>query len=137
MKSDRVVLTVEYGKQQGKEFVFEDPAQCTVGRSCDCNLTLPTDYDHVDVSRHHCVFEIVPPKVYVRDLGSRNGTFVNGEKIGQRPEHVLAEDACQSTSPARELHDGDEVQIGKTVLRVGTSAVEHVADSEYVPLFSM
>ena len=43
-----------------------------------------------------------PPLVFVRDCGSANGTCVNGQLIGKRPE----------LSPARLLEDGDTITIG-------------------------
>jgi len=63
---------------KNREFVFDEPAECIIGRAADCDIQIPTDNEHVDVSRHHCVLEIHPPHVQVRDLGSLNGTLVNG-----------------------------------------------------------
>ncbi|KYC36281.1 hypothetical protein WA1_52005 [Scytonema hofmannii PCC 7110] len=40
--------------------------------------------DAVIFSRYHCLLDINPPDIRVRDFGSRNGTYVNGKKIGQR-----------------------------------------------------
>jgi len=52
------------------------------------------------VSRVHCVFERIGRGWFIRDLGSRNGTFINGERLfGERP-----------------LHDGDEILLGRTRL---------------------
>ena len=48
------------------------------------------------VSRHHCVLLVDGDTVFVRDLGSRNGTFVNGDRI-----------MCE-----KELADGDQLVIG-------------------------
>jgi general secretion pathway protein E len=59
--------------------------------------------DDVEASRAHCIFERVATGVRVRDLGSRNGTKVNG---------ALIKTAL--------LEDGDLVTIGKTELRVLT-----------------
>ena len=114
--SAKVKLIVTAGKLQGREFVFGDRTTCTVGRAGDCYLRLPDDY--LTVSRHHCVFEIDPPEVRVRDIGSRNGTFVNGVKIGQRGERQDPEGAARMRWPERRLHEGDEVRVGDTALRV-------------------
>jgi pSer/pThr/pTyr-binding forkhead associated (FHA) protein len=64
------------------------------------------------------MFEIDPPTVKVRDLGSRNGTFVNGQKIGERSQELLPPDAGWDEHPAKELHEGDEVKVGHTLIRV-------------------
>src|SRR5438105_4645102 len=84
-----VTLVVNQGTSEERELVFDKQARIVVGRAEDCQVCLPTDYAHSDVSRHHCEFEITPPRIRVRDLGSRNGTFVNGEKIGQRDSRAL------------------------------------------------
>jgi pSer/pThr/pTyr-binding forkhead associated (FHA) protein len=73
------------------------------------------------VSRRHCLLEIDPPSVRVRDIGSRNGTFINGEMIGQRPEEE-AEGVGGPIFPERELTNGDELRVGDTVFRVSINA---------------
>jgi serine/threonine-protein kinase len=78
-----VTLLFTRGPLTGRTFVFTEPTTCSIGRSRDCTICLPQVAEHLDVSRHHCVLEIVPPTLRVRDLGSLNGTFVNGKKIGQ------------------------------------------------------
>lgn len=118
--SAKVKFTVTAGKLRGREFVFGDRTTCTVGRAGDCYLQLPDDYR--TVSRHHCVLEIDPPEVRVRDIGSRNGTFVNGVKIGQRAGRQDPEEAARMRWPERPLHEGDEVRVGDTALRVDVLA---------------
>jgi pSer/pThr/pTyr-binding forkhead associated (FHA) protein len=60
------------------------------------------------------VLEIDPPFVRVRDLGSLNGTYVNGEKVGQRDRALSPDGASRVAQPVRELLDGDELQVGNT-----------------------
>jgi CheY-like chemotaxis protein len=50
---------------------------CVLGRQDDCDecLTLPI------ISRRHCVFSLRDDTVWVEDLGSRNGTYLNGERL--------------------------------------------------------
>jgi serine/threonine protein kinase len=55
-------------------------------------------------SRHHCILEIAPPQCFLRDLGSTNGTFVNGIRV----------ETCY-------LKNGDRIQGGETVLEVDVS----------------
>jgi pSer/pThr/pTyr-binding forkhead associated (FHA) protein len=64
------------------------------------------------------LLEIDPPDIRVRDLGSRNGTFVNGESIGQRSEVESPDEIDPRAFPERGLHDGDELKVGHTVFRV-------------------
>ncbi len=115
---DRVKITVAEGALAGQEYVFTGPTVCTVGRGEGCDLRPPSDPMHLTISRRHCVFDIDPPAVRVRDLGSRNGTHVNGKKIGQRDRNQSADPSRPVVPPAFTLHDGDEVQVGSLLFRV-------------------
>ncbi|NEA46013.1 FHA domain-containing protein, partial [Streptomyces sp. SID10815] len=56
--------------------------QITVGRSADADVPL----DDPDVSRLHCAVTVAPDgRVSVADLGSTNGTVLDGRPIGDRP----------------------------------------------------
>ena len=66
--------------------------QYVVGRGEKCQLRL----NHEAISRHHCAFLVSDKAVVLKDLGSRNGTLVNGEKIERKTV----------------LKTGDEVQFG-------------------------
>jgi len=112
----RITLSVTEGSLKGEEYVFHDAARCVVGRATDCDVALPTDVLNRDVSRYHCAFEIEPPTVRVRDLGSLNGTYVNGEKIGQRAAGLEPDE--MDLEGVRDLRDGDEVRLGGTIIRV-------------------
>ncbi len=118
MNPARITLTVTQGSIKGKEYVFEAQTRCIIGRAEDCNIRLPMDTAHCDISRHHCELDIDPPRIQVRDLGSRNGTFVNGEKIGQRPSHQQQREVDPRGFPAQELNEGDTVQVGHLVFEV-------------------
>jgi pSer/pThr/pTyr-binding forkhead associated (FHA) protein len=106
-----IKLTISEGGQQKKELVFQKPTRPVLGRADDC-VRFPQGPEYMDVSRHHCLFEIDPPNVKVRDLGSRNGTFVNGERIEQPPRNPLAPNSGWDEVPAQELKEGDEVKVG-------------------------
>ncbi|NLI78609.1 MAG: protein kinase [Candidatus Riflebacteria bacterium] len=97
--SVRVILTVEEGPAKGRRFTFAEPEAFIVGRSPEANFTLGRD-DHA-VSRKHFLVEVVPPRCYLKDFGSLNGTFVNGRRVDRV-----------------ELSDGDLVNVGMTFLRV-------------------
>lgn len=51
-----------------------------VGRETDAHIRIPVS----GVSRKHAEFEVRGSDVIVRDLGSRNGTYVNAEKVSER-----------------------------------------------------
>jgi pSer/pThr/pTyr-binding forkhead associated (FHA) protein len=74
------VVLVMFKDDERREFPISGK-RTILGRRQDCDLRIPTR----DVSRRHC--EIVPgekrSEVIVRDLGSSNGTYVNGKRIAE------------------------------------------------------
>ena len=92
-------LVVERSKavEVGQSF-DAGPVPLTVGRSDDNTIMLDGDEF---ASGHHARIESQLDGVWILDLGSTNGTFVNGERVEGR----------------RQLHRGDLVQIGDTELR--------------------
>lgn len=77
-----VKLIVTSGRCVGQEIPVSGP-KFFIGRGKDCQLRPHSD----QVSRHHCVILVQAGRVAVRDLGSRNGTFVNGQPV--KDEHEL------------------------------------------------
>ena len=62
--------------------VFPLPGDVTIiGRRRNCNLRIPLD----SVSRRHCQLTIEGDQLKIQDLGSRNGTFLNGKQIKENP----------------------------------------------------
>jgi pSer/pThr/pTyr-binding forkhead associated (FHA) protein len=117
----RVILTVKYNRREHSEYCFSERGTCLIGRGPDCDLRLPAADNYLMVSRHHCQLEIDPPYVRVRDLGSRNGTRLNGMQIGHpdrwgtpRPDILMD----------YELHDGDELAMGPAVFEVRAEVPE-------------
>ncbi len=90
-------LRVASGKQAGHVIPLVE-SRFLIGREEDCHLRPNSDL----VSRHHCVFKVDDYSVRVRDLGSTNGTLVNGERL--RGEVML--------------NTGDRVTIGKLEFEV-------------------
>jgi hypothetical protein len=117
-----VTLRLIRGRLDRTEYVFDERTTCVVGRARDCAPRLPDDEHHRTISRHHCLLDINPPDVRIRDFGSRNGTYVNGQKIGQREKHQTPEQAAAVAFPEHDLADGDEITLGQTVFRVEVKA---------------
>ncbi len=113
-----VKFRVVKGEFPGKTYPMEDRTACTIGRSDDCMLRLPNNPLYLDVSRRHCLVQIDPNEVRVRDLGSRNGTYVNGALIGRRDCALASETPVAQAARPTVLHDGDELRVGGTVFRV-------------------
>ncbi len=62
----------------GKQKKFDLSSELTVlGRRKDCDLYIPLE----SVSRRHCELDIEGDSLIIRDLKSKNGTFLNGSKI--------------------------------------------------------
>lgn len=95
MKLSLVVSTA--GKNDGRVIPITSPS-FLIGRDPACHLRPAS----VTIGKRHCALSIRQDRVYVRDLASVNGTFVN-----DRPVHVT-----------RELHDGDLLKVGPLVFKV-------------------
>jgi hypothetical protein len=91
---DMPMLFVKEGQLAGQEWTLETDA-VTIGRGSDCTIVLPERA----VSRHHARIERRNQGYFLVDLGSRNGTHVNGKEVNQ----------------PYLLQDGDEIQIALCV----------------------
>jgi pSer/pThr/pTyr-binding forkhead associated (FHA) protein len=98
------VLIVRKGPQPGEKF-FLDRATLTLGRDPESDIFL----NDMTVSRTHAVLNCSVSGVSVRDSGSLNGTYVNGEVV----------DSAQ-------LADGDILQVGtfQMIFFLGTGVCE-------------
>ncbi|HLG62026.1 MAG TPA: FHA domain-containing serine/threonine-protein kinase [Ktedonosporobacter sp.] len=112
-------LRVTGGPRAGKVFVFDQHDTLLVGRMTDCHVCLPDD---PHVSRHHFLLEVNPPDARLRDLGSLAGTYVNGQKYGGRQRHETPEEGARHVYPQVDLHDGDEIKVGRTMFQVYVEA---------------
>jgi serine/threonine-protein kinase len=106
----RPCVTLEFtrGQLQGQKRSITEPTTLLFGRHPDCEPCF-SDKEHNRVSRHHALVEINPPDVCVRDLGSRNGTFVNGELVGKRPPGT--EPDRKHASAEKDIPNGGEVVL--------------------------
>ncbi len=98
-------LEVSSAVNGGRRHLVAD--RFVVGRSPMSDIVLPAD---AQVSRAHAVLERIAGRWVVRDVGSRNGTYVNGERVRE----------------AVRLAADDEIQVGKSklVLKVQRQAYD-------------
>jgi pSer/pThr/pTyr-binding forkhead associated (FHA) protein len=88
---------LEVSKPSGRELIPLTGQRVTIGKASSNEV--PLEHDET-VSRLHAVLENLGFAWSIRDLGSRNGTYINGEKIDAE----------------RVLRSGDEIRLGKTRL---------------------
>ena len=86
-----ILLTITQGLQKGRELVFEQ-AEVNIGRTSENDLVL---HDH-GVSRRHARILLRDEKYYVADMGSSNGTVLNGNRLPGE----------------QQLRDGDKIGVG-------------------------
>lgn len=106
----RFVLTATEGPHRGRTFTFDEHDTFIVGRSKHAHCRLPAKDEYF--SRLHFVLEVNPPVCRLMDMGSANGTFVNGHRV-----------------KTADLKHGDVIHAGLTVL-VATVETEVVSDPE-------
>lgn len=102
------VLKFISGKYQGGEFALEEGREYVVGRSSECDMVLVEDM----ISRAHATFSVQDGKVLLRDNGSTNGSFVNGERIMQV-----------------ELSPNDRILLGTSIIKLLPYAEREEADA--------
>ena len=90
-------VVIEPKQRRGQTFTLS--SALTVGRVDDNDVIITDDSF---VSSHHARIEIRPDSVWVVDLKSTNGTFVNGQRVAD----------------ARSVRKGDRIQVGGTVLEM-------------------
>ena len=92
-----LVLRFISGKYQGGEFPLAGKTEVIAGRASDLDIVLVEDM----VSRKHARITVQADGLWIEDLGSTNGTFVNGEKIRRS-----------------KLREGDRILIGTSILKL-------------------
>lgn len=85
-----------------------------IGRASDCDLKLKSDL----VSRHHCKIFLTESVALVHDLGSSNGTFIDGKKVTPKRDTKLAPGCLLSIADVSFRVDYDPrefVDVGSTI----------------------
>ncbi|MFM7149436.1 MAG: FHA domain-containing protein [Gemmataceae bacterium] len=108
-----LVLHVLSGPLRGMEFAFHAPACIILGRSHRCDVFLGKDES---VSPRHCKIEMDDNGLWIQDLGSENGTFLNLENIALPRNAQTAASGMITLPDRRPVMDGDEIRIGINVL---------------------
>jgi pSer/pThr/pTyr-binding forkhead associated (FHA) protein len=93
------VLIVQSGKYQGKKIKLAG-TEVVIGRDEEAAVRIGSG----DVSRHHCLLTITDDGVLARDLGSRNGSFIDGAPI--------------SSTQDTPLKPGSELTVGPMTFRL-------------------
>ena len=88
------------GTYQGGEFPLPEGGEIVIGRSSELDMVLVEDM----VSRRHAKISVEGGNIFLEDLGSTNGSFVNGEKISRT-----------------KLGEGDRILIGTSIIKVVAS----------------
>jgi eukaryotic-like serine/threonine-protein kinase len=112
----KFTLEVTAGPIKGQTFAFEEHDIFIFGREEDCHARLAAN--DTTASRHHFLLEVNPPQARLQDIGSRNGTYINGKKYAGRPAHMTPEEARNLDHPVVDLKDGDEIRVGETAFSV-------------------
>lgn len=137
MSNTQVKIAVVNGPLKGTSRSFREAGHCVIGRAedCDLRLSLPQNPTFANVSRHHCEIEIDPPTVHVRDLGSRNGTWLNGQKLRHGGVY-LENEADRQPGEFVPLGDGDMLDIGHNRIRITLATTRDRSDSELAAMES-
>jgi pSer/pThr/pTyr-binding forkhead associated (FHA) protein len=93
----KVKLRIVQGRPEGKNMLFPH-GEYVFGRGAECHVRPNSDW----VSRQHCLLRVSSEGAFLRDLGSRNGTLINGTRLVDEVS----------------LKHGDQVQIGPLVFEV-------------------
>src|SRR5205085_1935247 len=95
-RSNSVTLSVIEGPHTGEVYTFSQHDTFLVGRSRKAHFRLPKK--DMFFSRIHFLVEANPPQCRIIDMGSHNGTYVNGQRTNRA-----------------DLRDGDQVRAGHTI----------------------
>jgi hypothetical protein len=112
----KVTLVVTAGPIQGRRYDLGEHDTFLFGRAPDCHAELARS--DTSASRHHFILEVNPPAARLRDLGSLNGTRVNGTRHGGRARHETPAEGARRAQAEVDLRDGDRIRVGATEFQV-------------------
>jgi len=109
-------LTVLTGPHKGTRFCMRELASCVMGRAPECQMQLCGAQRDQCISRRHCQLYFAPPFLCVRDLGSANGTYINGHNVTE--EGPVCCDVPDLGKALGVASDGDILTVGGTTFQV-------------------
>lgn len=106
-----------YRQSDDRSFRIEEGHEVSLGRAFDNSIYT----EDTSVSRHHAVIKWKKGSVYIADLGSTNGTFLNDERV--------------QVDLFYEIHYFDEVKIGNVAFRLvdEASVLNKNAENKFIP----
>jgi eukaryotic-like serine/threonine-protein kinase len=116
--SAEVTFTVTKGQLVGKQYTFNSRDTCIIGRHPDCKIQIPSDKYHSTISRYHCLLDINPPDIRIRDFGSLHGTFINDKCIGKRDKNQTPSQGANLELLEYDLESGDVIKLSNTTFKV-------------------
>jgi len=92
-------MIISFKKEDGirEEFKLQEDSPLTIGRSQDADIAVADE----KVSRLHCGVRFMDGDFIVKDLGSRNGTYLNGTQVD-----------------VATVKPGDKIRVGSTILKI-------------------
>ncbi len=92
----KAYLAILTGEKAGSQYPIPNDSGTVIGRSSECDIHV----EDQDASRQHAAIQPIGDEYYLRDMGSTNGTLVNGQSVEKKI-----------------LRHGDKIAIGKQVLQ--------------------
>ena len=139
----RAVLIIQTGKHKGRKIKFPADGRLLIGRDKECHLRLGS----TDVSRKHCELRQMENGISVKELGSRNGTFIDDFLISEtallQPGSVLrvgnmefqlpGKRPSAAASPPKQFEDTSDNDIAAWLTAEGETDQPSLEESTIIP----
>lgn len=136
-------LVIQSGKHKGRKIKFPPEGVLLIGRDTECHLRLAS----TDVSRKHCELHLTEAGILVKDLNSRNGTFVDGYLIEEtsplKPGSILRVGPMEFAIPGqrpepskpavKKVDDTSDDDIAAWLTEEGETEDPNLEDSTIIP----
>lgn len=136
-------LIIQSGKHKGRKIKFPPEGVLLIGRDAECHLRLAS----TDVSRKHCELHLTESGILVKDLNSRNGTFIDGFLISEtaplKPGGILRVGPMEFALPGqraqpaeasqKKVDDTSDDDIASWLTEEGETEQPNLEDSTIIP----